>query len=127
MKKRSPWLLGVLLVLVAFVYLFQTRKNVRQSGGDEFDRSDTRLILTKHAKCRMDCRHIDQQEITEILKTGKINYSKSEPDGKPDPKYALEGPTRDGQQVRIVFAPSSKGMVVITVIDLNQEWQCNCK
>ena len=74
----------------------------------------------------MGCRHIDESEVKEILQKGSINYAKSEPYDKPDPKYALEGITRDGQEVRIVFAPSKKGMVVITVIDLKEEWQCAC-
>jgi len=74
----------------------------------------------------MECRHIDESEVREILEKGDINYSKSEPGAMPDPKYALEGTTHDGQNVRIVFAPSQRGMVVITVIDLGVEWQCNC-
>lgn len=92
-----------------------------------FDRKAKRLIFTKHARCRMDCRHIDEQEVREILEKGRVNLRKSEPTGRPDPKYALEGSTRDGQQVRIVFAPASRGMVVITVIDLDREWACHCK
>ena len=84
------------------------------------------VIYTKHARCRMDCRRIDESEVKEILQKGTINYAKSEPNDKPDPKYALEGITHDGQEVRIVFAPSKKGMVVITVIDMKQEWQCAC-
>ncbi len=75
----------------------------------------------------MKCRHIDETEIREILERGTINYSKSDPAGRPDPKYALEGRTHDDQDVRIIFAPSDDGMVVITVIDLKNEWSCNCK
>jgi hypothetical protein len=75
----------------------------------------------------MNCRHIDEAEVQEILEKGRINYRKSEPAGRPDPKYALEGTTRDGQPVRIVFAPAKRGMVVITVIDLGTEWSCDCK
>lgn len=75
----------------------------------------------------MECRHIDESEVKEILDKGKINYAKSDPASRPDPKYALEGVTRDGQEVRIIFAPAEKGMVVITVIDLQKEWSCNCK
>ena len=75
----------------------------------------------------MDCRHIEQSEVEDILKNGKINMGKSEPNDKPDPKYALEGSTKDGQAVRIIFAPSKRGMVVITVIDLGKEWTCDCK
>ena len=94
---------------------------------DVINRHPGHLIYTKHARCRMDCRHIDESEVEEILEKGRINYRKSEPAGRPDPKYALEGTTHDGQQVRIIFAPAKRGMVVITVIDLDNEWSCDCK
>ena len=97
------------------------------AGSEVINRHPDHLIYTKHARCRMDCRHIDEAEVQEILLQGRINYRKSEPAGRPDPKYALEGTTRDGQQVRIVFAPAKRGMVVITVIDLGTEWSCDCK
>lgn len=97
------------------------------TGSDVINRHPDRLIYTKHARCRMNCRHIDEAEVQEILAEGRINYRKSEPAGRPDPKYALEGTTRDGQPVRIIFAPSKRGMVVITVIDLGTEWSCDCK
>ena len=74
----------------------------------------------------MDCRHITDTEIREILHKGVINYAKSEPQGHPDPKYALEGYTREGQHLRIIFAPVSKGLLVITCIELGVEWSCNC-
>lgn len=102
--------------------------NGSAAGGDDvIDRHPGKLIYTKHARCRMDCRHIDEAEVEDILAKGRINYRKSEPAGRPDPKYALEGATRDGQQVRIIFAPAKRGMVVITVIDLDTDWSCNCK
>ena len=75
----------------------------------------------------MKCRQIDDSEVKEILENGRINYDKSEPAGRPDPKFALEGRTHDNQHVRIVFAPAERGLVVITVIDLEKEWICNCK
>lgn len=103
------------------------RDNPRVENDDVIDRHPGQLIYTKHARCRMDCRHIDESEVQEILQKGRINYRKSEPAGRPDPKYALEGTTHDGQSVRIVFAPAKRGMVVITVIDLDTEWTCNCK
>lgn len=101
--------------------------NGSAAGDDVIDRHPGKLIYTKHARCRMDCRHIDEAEVADILAKGRINYRKSEPAGRPDPKYALEGATRDGQQVRIIFAPAKRGMVVITVIDLDTDWSCNCK
>src|SRR5579885_2448681 len=92
-------LLGGLLVML-FVGCGQTG----QTGGDPVDRHVSHLILTRHARCRMDCRHITEKEIREILEEGEINYKKSEPDAHPDPKYALEGYTKEGQHLRIVFA-----------------------
>lgn len=91
------------------------------------DRNTSRIIFTKHAKCRMDCRKIDISEVEEILTAGTINYQKSDLRSKPDPKYALEGMSHDGQHLRIVFANSPRGPVVVTVIDLEKEWNCHCK
>lgn len=109
-------------------YRTQEEDNVRTDAGDgAIDRHPGHFIYTKHARCRMGCRHINEAEVREILEKGRINYRKSEPAGRPDPKYALEGTTRDGQEVRIIFAPSKRGMVVITVIDLGTEWNCDCK
>lgn len=92
-----------------------------------FNRRTEKLIFTKHARCRMGCRHIDEAEVRDILLNGRINDRKSDPAARPDPKYALEGKTKDGQEVRIIFAPTDRGMVVITVIDLDTEWPCDCK
>jgi hypothetical protein len=74
----------------------------------------------------MDCRHITSKEIQEILDQGKINYSKSEPDGKPDPKWAVEGYTAEQQHLRIIVAPETEKLVIITCIELGVEWNCNC-
>lgn len=91
-----------------------------------FDRNVTELFFTKHAKCRMQCRHISQQEVRDILANGTINYNKSELDDPQGAAYALEGVTKDRQHVRIVFAPKQKHMSVVTVIDLENDYQCNC-
>lgn len=94
--------------------------------GQGFDRNTTNLIFSKHARCRMDCRKIDESEIREILKSGTINYKKIQND-KRGKTYPVEGLTHDKQHVRIVFAPKDDGLVVVTVIDLDTEWSCNCK
>jgi hypothetical protein len=86
-----------------------------------------KLIYTKHARCRMKCRSIDESEIKEILEKGRVNAAKSDTASRPDPKYALDGITHDRQHVRVVFAASKKGVVVITVIDLDTDWSCDCR
>jgi hypothetical protein len=91
------------------------------------NRNASAVIYTKHARCRMGCRYISETEVLDILHKGVVNFQKSELRGSPDPKYAVEGKTDDGQEVRIVFAQSPRGVVVVTVIDLGKEWQCDCK
>jgi hypothetical protein len=91
-----------------------------------FDRKASHIIFSKHAKCRMDCRKIDESEVKEILKTGMINQKKIQND-KRGKTYPVEGFTHDKQHVRIVFAPKNDGLVVVTVIDLDTEWTCDCK
>lgn len=85
------------------------------------------IVYSRHAKCRMDCRHIDEGEVKEILAKGEINYSKEEK-GENGITYPLEGITQDGQHVRIVFAPKEKEIIVVTAIDLEKNWPCgDCK
>ncbi|HNG62916.1 MAG TPA: DUF4258 domain-containing protein [Ferruginibacter sp.] len=96
-----------------------------QKQYEGFDRNTSHLIFSKHAKCRMDCRHIDEAEVREILKNGVVNEKKIQRD-KRGMTYPVEGTTRDGQRVRIVFAPKDDGLVVVTVIDLGTEWSCDC-
>lgn len=91
-----------------------------------FNRNNDHLILTTHAKCRMDCRHITEEEIKEILHEGNIDYNKSNTNDERGASYALEGYTHEQQHLRVVFSPKTDGMVVVTCIDLDKEWQCNC-
>ena len=86
------------------------------------------LVLTKHARCRMDCRFIEAYEINEVLQQNKINERKTKREAKPCPSIAYEGITRDGQHARVIIgACDQKSPVVITVIDLKNEYQCACK
>jgi len=84
------------------------------------------LYLTKHAKCRMSCRQVSDDEIMEALDEGSINYRKSDTHDKPCPTYAVEDRSEDGQLLRIVFAACSHETKVVTVIDLENDYSCNC-
>ncbi|MDO6435422.1 DUF4258 domain-containing protein [Flavitalea sp. BT771] len=125
-------LINVLAVLVV-VFTGCGQSSTPTVEGSPIDRHAGRLIYTRHAHCRMDCRHITEKEIREILEGGEINYRKSQPDGHPDAKYALEGYTKEGQHLRVIFAvptgrpETAHSLVVITCIELGVEWQCDCK
>lgn len=138
-KKYIP----VLALLAAALFFYWIKNNQRgqrnhskktteiipakdKNAGIDFNRQPTKIIYSKHAKCRMDCRHIDESEVKEILAEGIINSNKIETSAK-GTSYPLEGTTHDNQNVRIVFAPKEDGTtVVVTVIDLDNDFKCDC-
>jgi Domain of unknown function (DUF4258) len=91
-----------------------------------FDRRASYLEYSNHAKCRMKCRKISQSEVEEIMRDGKINYNKSDLQNARCPRYAVEGLTRDDQRVRIIYAQCNDKTVVVTVIDLETDFKCDC-
>ncbi len=130
LRKYLPFI--VLLAAAIFLYWVKTHQGVKPTKtvtvtepAKSFERDSSHIIYSKHALCRMDCRHIDESEVKEILINGSLNYDKVEKNEK-GYTYPLEGYTHDDQHVRIVFAPHHDTMVVVTVIDLGQEWKCNC-
>jgi hypothetical protein len=110
----------ILVFLIFVIY-----SSCQSSSGTAFNRQG-QLIFTRHARCRMDCRHITVKEIHEILDNGSINYAKSEPNATPDPKWAMEGFTNEHQHLRIIIAPEGEKLIVITCIELGVEWECDC-
>jgi hypothetical protein len=147
LKKYVPY---ILLLIAAFAILYikthqrghfttvpieteNTRVNdtiaavVNSDSADgDLNRTPSRIIYSRHAKCRMDCRHIDEAEVKEILKEGKVNERKIEEDSR-GTTYPLEG-TAEGHHLRIVFAPKGNDAVeVVTCIDLDTDWKCDCE
>lgn len=127
----------ILIFILVGVFLFRNFYNSsRKTGTDSYkpeqqttsrlNRNIDHLILTKHAKCRMDCRHITEDELKEILHDGNINNNKTNLEDERGASYALEGYTHEHQHLRVVFAPKTDGLVVVTCIDLDKEWQCDC-
>ena len=138
MKKAFPYILLALMALAVLLLrksqspetdTTQPEKTTKKKEIDRnrgFDRRTSYLEYTAHARCRMQCRKIAQREVEEIMKNGKINYKKSDVNDKPCPTYALEGITSDGQRVRIVFAQCDHTTKVVTAIDLETDFECDC-
>lgn len=124
-NKRHYWLIAIVLLVIALFFI------LRRVGEDPYeikgmDRDPSALVYSKHARCRMDCRQITKAEVEAILVEGKENYSQSDPGAKPNPRYALEGHSADGQNLRVIFAPDKGKIVVVTAIDLGKDWPCQC-
>jgi hypothetical protein len=150
MKKLLPYLLLAVLFVVA-LGVRQCRNS--QEGGidnssvsnsspkpkktsegnrsnlDVFRDPESEYFFTKHARCRMECRKITQKEVKEIVRKAEVNYNKSELDAAQGPKYAVEGYTsKDRQHIRVIVAPKQRHLSIVTVIDLDKDWECpSCK
>ncbi|MEI6086958.1 MAG: DUF4258 domain-containing protein [Bacteroidota bacterium] len=146
-KKILPYILLIVLALLVLTVknckrteTNQTKQVVKEQSTPPVNNNEVEptarglnrhplsMHYSKHARCRMECRHIDESEIKDILEQGTINYRKSELQGEPcRKKYAVEGLSKDGQKLRVIFAPCGNEMTVVTCIDLGVEWACACK
>lgn len=125
--KQGPITLIVLVILLVLYFIFgRNNANTRIDKREKAFRHNE-IKLTTHARCRMDCRNIDETEVKDILENGSINYRKSDLKDKPCPTYALEGITKDNQRVRVVVGDCTNEAVIITVIDLDHEFECHCE
>ena len=130
-KKWTPYLIIAVLAIILFFVKKCKADNTTNPSSEVnrnrgFDRRVSYIEYTEHAKCRMQCRKISQAEVEEIMRDGKVNYAKSDVNDRPCPTYALEGITKDDQRVRIVFAQCDLKTKVVTSIDLDTKWECNC-
>jgi Domain of unknown function (DUF4258) len=126
MKRKSFIVIGLIIIVALGIWLGKKNNFFKSSANESLLRDTNHLVLTKHVKCRMDCRHITIQEIKEIIHDGNVNYSRSGPGDKGGDTYAIEGYGNEHQHIRVVVAPENDGLVVITCIDLDNEWPCNC-
>jgi hypothetical protein len=153
MKKSLPFLFLLLLLVLAFFFKWCNRYSTGSEGrrvektlgnlpaSSNYNRNEidslvrvlrantSEFYFTKHARCRMKCRHITQQEVREVVRQAKINLQKSEHQGVSGNKFALEGYSNgDSQHIRVIIAPYERRLTVVTVIDLDDSWECSsCK
>lgn len=134
-KKFLPYVLLIVIAIVALALktckstspknTITTEEGYTKRG---LNRNPSNINYSKYAKCRMDCRHITEAEVKDMLQNGNINYKKSDLKGDDcHKKYAVEGYSKDGQHLRIIFAPCKDEVTVVTCIDIGVEWECHCE
>jgi len=113
-------------IALAAVVIFLQEKNKRGVATAAYYRNYSSLHFSRHARCRMDCRNISEQEIKEVIKHGVLNNEKSDLQREEcEKRYALDE-TVNGQNIRIVFANCHDKITIITCIDTKYDWQCHC-
>ncbi|MBZ5856346.1 DUF4258 domain-containing protein [Flavihumibacter profundi] len=127
MRKNQLIVVFILVMLAAGVF-YLNRNSSQIVENDYFNRNVSHLQYSRHARCRMDCRHVSEAEVMDILKNGRMNQQKTRPDDRPCPSFALEGYSiQDHQHLRIVFAQCDDITRVVTCIDLDHDFECDCK
>ena len=133
-KKVLPYLFLVVLAIILLglkncnksqAKTITTSETKEQRG---LNRNPSHINYSKHAKCRMDCRHIDENEVKDMIANGTINYKKSDLQ-KDDchKRYAVEGYSKDKQHLRIIIVPCADEVTIVTCIDIGAEWECHCE
>jgi hypothetical protein len=138
MKKGAPFILLMTLALLVFVIRrcqnvrseHRTTRTESRAGAENrkrgFDRTLARIEYTEHARCRMKCRKISQEDVEDIIRSGNINYHKSDVNDRPCPTYAVQGYTRDREHLRVIFGQCEGRTKVITCYNLEEEFECHC-
>lgn len=124
MKAKQATISLIIVLFLLFVFLYKRWHEPAQK--EAFDRHPSHLYYTKHALCRMDCRHISKKEIEEIMQKGIINLNKSDRNDRPCPTYVLQGETIEGEVLRIVFAQCNDKTKVVTCYNLKKDFECHC-
>lgn len=119
-------IIAVLLLLVGLKKCFWDGHTTAKEADIRTELMSHKFSYTRHAKCRMKCREISEDEVNHVLETGILNTNKSGEGTGQCTTYAFEGKTMDGQEIRVVLGNCPKTTKVITCIDLKQEHSCDC-
>ncbi|MFL5771513.1 MAG: DUF4258 domain-containing protein [Flavisolibacter sp.] len=124
MKGRPATFTLFIVLALLFIFIFKRWHEPRTR--EAFDRHPSHIYYTKHALCRMDCRHISKENINEIMENGIINLNKSNRFDRPCPTFALQGQTADGEKLRVILAQCTEETKVITCYNLQEDFECHC-
>ena len=125
MRSRNV-IVSLVFVLVIILYAALRWHVLEPRKVEAFNRHPSHLVYTHHALCRMDCRHINREDIDEIMSKGIIFLNKSNPDDKPCPTFALQGYTKENEDIRVIFAQCDDETKVVTCYNLHKDFECHC-
>lgn len=124
--------LGVLIGSVLVYFLILRNRDIFKGPQDViFEKmKHGALVITDNGKCRMKCKNITEEDVKALMTYGDVNYSESQVHEKPCPFYAVDGKSKDGREIRIVYRLCTNDSLteVITALDLSAGIDtCECK
>ncbi|MDB5251959.1 MAG: hypothetical protein JWP27_1128 [Flaviaesturariibacter sp.] len=124
MKPRNVFFTLFLALMILFIFIRRVGQEPRSR--EPFERHPHSLVYTRHARCRMDCRQISEDDIADILDHGVINLNQSNRNDRPCPTFAVQGQTDDGESLRVIFAQCDAQTKVVTCYNLKKHVSCYC-
>ena len=124
MKPRN--LIAVLFLLLLVFGYFLLKRWQEPAAREALNRHPAHFYFTRHARCRMACRHISEEDIRDIVDHGVLNLAKSETRGRPCPTLAVQGETDEGESIRVILAQCPDETRIITCYNLRREFACQC-
>jgi hypothetical protein len=129
-RRLRLFILGILLgslVVWAFLFRGRTFPAWTPEGRVLEALQEQPIKISKHAACLLECFHISNNDVVEILRSADVIFSESSIRDKEIPEYVLEGKALDGKTHKLKFRSEYMSSYLITVINTPETIQtCAC-
>jgi hypothetical protein len=125
MRSRNV-ILSLLLMLALLAFTFMKVRFWEPKKKPALQRNPSRIEYSQLALCRMDCRNINANDITELIKNGEVNFSESDIKNKPCPLFIVQGLTKKNMSLRLEIIQCGRVAKVIRCSYPGMDYSCNC-
>ena len=84
------------------------------------------ISYSDRSKCLMECGNITTEAINDLLASGDVNFGDSDVHREPCPYYVIEGETKAGRELRLVFAKCDSVAELTSATDIDAASPCRC-
>jgi hypothetical protein len=125
MQSRNV-IFSLAVVLALLIFIFIRIRFIEPKRKLTFNRNPSRIEYAQLALCRMACYHFSANDITEILKNGEVNFSKSDIHARPCPIFAIRGITKKGKILGLLVAQCGRIAKIKSCDNMTVMNQCDC-
>ena len=126
-QRFSRYFIGVLLGLI-LVFAFFGKRSCNDWMPNKrvlLRLSQTDLIITQKARCKMDCYGLVDEDLFHLLKTGNVNFRESNPRGYPLIYVVVAERESDNLEYAMNFEARDSSSTLINVF-LEETQTCDC-
>lgn len=126
-QRFTRYLIGVMIGLGLVFVFFGQRSCTDWMPNDRvlFRLSETEMIITKKARCELNCQGMDTEDLLHLLRTGNVDFSESETRSTPI-IYRVDAVHADKGEYRMSFEARDSTSTLIEV-KLDGAGECGCE